>query len=306
MKMNQSTMVNGTPPCQNIMFPNPFQFFPSSSSQHPYQYQPLIHVPTKQNSSTLGEVGASVDMLRAQVLELSKRMETMESRFSHFEKLISDDMFLLKNTLSEHSVELLNVRDVAENARDNANKTNESIVEQNYCIDEMADAVSRTIHICRKHLQVQKQNSFKSSVENAQLGIIRRRLSKVEEFTNDFFEQFESFKGVKDIITGLSDHIDECDRDISLLVTKNYNEYEDGEGDGEGDDEEDDGNNLQPIAPCVYTVADLNDYFSKYDDVDDVGGVGDVNKCDDVDVDVDVNNNKSNFEMNDDDFEKLF
>ena len=305
MKMNQSTMVNGTPPCQNIMFPNPFQFFPSSSLQHPYQYQPLIHVPTKQNSSTLGEVGASVDMLRAQVLELSKRMETMESRFSQFEKLISDDMFLLKNTLSEHSAELLNVRDVAENARDNVNKINESIVEQNYCIDEMADVVSRTIHICRKHMQVQKQTSFKSSVENTQLGIIRRRLSKVEEFTNDFFEQFESFKGVKDIITGLSDHIDECDRDISLLFTKNYNEYED----GEGDDEEDDGNNIQPIAPCVYTVADLNDYFSKYDDVDDVGGVGHVNKCDDVDVDVDVdvnNINKNNFEMNDDDFEKLF
>lgn len=299
MKMNQSTMVNGTPPCQNIMFPNPFQFFPSSSLQHPYQYQPLIHVPTKQNSITLGEVGASVDMLRAQVLELSKRMETMESRFSQFEKLISDDMFLLKNTLSEHSTELLNVRDVAENARDNVNKTNESIVEQNYCIDEMADAVSRTIHICRKNLQAQKQNSFKSSVENAQLGIIRRRLSKVEEFTNDFFEQFESFKGVKDIITVLSDHIDECDRDISLLVTKNYNEYED------EDDEEDDGNNIQPIAPCVYTVADLNDYFSKYDDVDDVGGVGHVNKCDDVDVDVN-NINKNNFEMNDDDFEKLF
>jgi len=290
--MSESNMVNGTPPCQNIMFPNPFQFFPSSSPQHPYQYQPLIHVPTKQNSTTLGEVGASVDMLRAQVLELSKRMETMESRFLKFEKLMSNDMFLLKNTLSEHSAELLNVRDVAENARDNANKTNESIVEQNYCIDEIADAVSRTIHICRKHLQVQKQSSIKSTVVNAQLGIIRRRVSRVEEFMNEFYEDFESFKSVKEIIAGISDHINECDRDISMIVSKNYNQNNE---DGEKYDE----NDIQPIAPSVYSVADLNDYFSKYDDVGDVD-----NHDPGTNTDTDIN--KNNFETNDDDFEKLF
>lgn len=287
--MSTPSIVNGTPHCKNIFFPNPFQVFTPSSSQHPYQYQPLIHVPTKQNSTTLGEMGASVDMLRAQVLDLSKRMETMESRFSNFEKIVSDDIFLLKNTLSEHSAELLNVRDVAENARDNANKTNESIVQQNYCVDEMADAVSRTIHLCRKQIQIQKHASFKSTVENAQLGMIRRRVSRIEEFMNEFYEEFESFKCVKEIIAGISDHINECDRDISMIVSKNYNE----------DDKKNNENDVQPIAPCVYTVAELNDYFSKYEDVDHVDDI------DNHDIDADVN--KHNFEMNDDDdFEKLF
>jgi len=271
MSESNMNMVNGTPPCQNIMFPNPFQFFPSSSqpSQHPYQYQPLIHVPTRTNVATIGEVGASVDMLREQVLELSKRMDTMESNFSEFKNSVSNDIYLLKNTLSEHSTELLNIRDVAENAYGNANKMNDLVVQQNYCIDEIADATSRTIHLCRKHLQLQKNVSFKSNVVNAQLGIIRRRVSKIEEFTNDFFEQFESFKSVKDIVTGLSDHINECDRDISLIVTTKYNNSSGSDKDNEGS---------------------LNDYFSKYDETDD-----DVNKV-----------NKNNTEINDDDFEKIF
>jgi len=303
--IDDSNMVNGTPPCQNIMFPNPYPFFPSSSHplQHPYHYQPLVHVPTRTSSITLGEMGASVDMLRAQLTELSTRMESMESKVSQFEKLVSNDIILLKNTLSEHSAELLNVRDVAENACENSNKINESIVEQNHCIDEMADAISRTIHLCRKQLQVHKQTSFKSTVANAQLGIIRRRVSKIEEFTNDFFEQFESFKSVKDIITDLSDHINECDRDISFIVTMKYNkENKDGSG-----DEDDEGDIIQPIqcsAPCIHTLDDgfLNDYFSKYDDRVDGDDVNDVGHVDDVDDDV----NKSNSDINDDDFEKLF
>jgi hypothetical protein len=289
--MSTSSIVNGTPHCKNIFFPNHFQVFTPSSSQHPYQYQPLIHVPIKQNSTTLGEMGASVDMLRAQVLDLSKRMETMESRFSNFEKIVSDDIFLLKNTLSEHSAELLNVRDVAENARGNANKMNESIAQQNCCVDEMADAISRTIHLYRKQIEIQKQASFKSTVKNAQLGMIRRRVSRIEEFMNEFYEQFESFKSINDIFSSLSDHINECDRDISMIVSKNYNE----------DVKKDNENDVQPIAPCVYTVADLNDYFSKYEDED-------VDHVDDIDNhDIDADMNKNNFEMNDDDdFEKLF
>jgi hypothetical protein len=309
MSESNTNIVNGTPPCQNIMFPNPYQFFPSSSHplQHPYHYQPLVHVPTRTSLVTLGEMGASVDMLRAQLTELSRRMESMESKVSQFEKLVSNDIILLKNTLSDHSTELLNVRDVAENAYDDANKMNDLVVEQNYCIDEMADAISRTIHLCRKQLQVQKKVSFESSVSSAQLGIIRRRVSKIEEFTNDFFEQFESFKSVKDIITGLSDHINECDRDISFIVTTKYNKEN---KDSSGGDEDDEGDIIQPIqcstTPCIHTLGNgfLNDYFSKYDDVDDNVGVG-VGVGDGVGVDDDVNENNSEIN-NDDDFEKLF
>jgi len=299
---------NSKLPCrQNTAFPklNPFQSFPSPLSQHAYEYQPLIHVPTKTSSATVGEMGASIDMLRAQVLELSKRMESMESRVLQFENSVSNDIFLLKNTLYEHSGELLHVRDLAENANECANKMNESIVLQKTCTDDIADAVSQTIHLCRRQIQLQKQASFKSTATNAQLGMIRRRLSKVEECANEFFEHFESFKNVKDIISNLSEHINECDRDISLIVTKKYDE----------DTQQNDENNIQSIAPpCVYTATDLNDYFSKYNEVnevdEEVNEVNRTNNNNNNNVDTNNNNNvdtnNNNSEINDDDFEKLF
>lgn len=58
------------------------------------------------------------------------------------------------------------------------------------------------------------------------MSIIRRRLSRVEDFTNEFYEQFENFKTVKDIITGLSDHLNECDQDISSFVVKRNEKLE--------------------------------------------------------------------------------
>jgi archaellum component FlaC len=287
MSDSNMNMVNGTPPCQNIMFPNPYPFFPPSSHpslQHPYHYQPLIHVPTRTNAATIGEVGASVDMMRAQLTELSKRMDAMESNFSEFKNSVSNDMFLLKNTLSEHSTELLNVRDVAENAYGHASKMNDLVIQQNCCIGEMADATSRTIHLCRKHLQVQKKVAFKSNVINVQLGIIRRRVSKIEEFTNDFYEQFESFKGVKDIITDLSDHINECDRDISSFIVKKNEEIN---------------KNYYDDSNSIVDTNLLNIYFSNYDDDDNVNNYS-TNKTNDE------NGLVGKEEMyEDDDFEKL-
>jgi archaellum component FlaC len=171
----------------------------------------MIHVPKKTSTTTLGEVGASVDMLRAQVTELSKRMDAMEYSFSEFKNSVANDVFLLKSTISEHATELLHVRDCVEDAHVHAKKTKELIEQQDICVDNLAHAVRQS-----NRLQHQK----KIIASNVDLGIVRRRLSKVEDFTNEFYQQFESFKSVKDIISGLSDHINECDRDISSFIVK--------------------------------------------------------------------------------------
>lgn len=192
--MNNNNVVNGTPPCQNIMYP----------IHSPYYYQPTIHIPKKTSTTTLGEVGASVDMMRAQLTELSKRMEIMETKFSKLENSVSNDIFLLKSTLSEHATELLNSRDIVEDTHAHVKKTNSLIERQDVCIDRLADIVS--------------QSRMRTVASNVDLGIIRRRLSRVEDFTGEFYEHFESFKSVKDIFSSLSDHIDECDRDVSSFI----------------------------------------------------------------------------------------
>ena len=265
-----SSVENRMPPCQNTMFPNP----------HQYQYQPLIHVPTRTNTATLGEMGASVDMMRAQLMELSKRMETVESRFSKFESSVSNDIFLLKSTLSEHATELLHIRDIAEDTHAHVKKTNELIEEQDFCIDRLADIV--------------RQSGMKTVASNIDLGIIRRRLSRVEDFTGEFYEQFESFKSIKDIFSSLSDHINECDRDISSFVMKNNN-----------NDNYDNYDNLDddvppPLSlPCScsqYSQSDLENYFLNYEEQDNSND-GDIDGRDHVNESKN-NDNNDEYETN--------
>ena len=299
-------MQSGTPPCQNIMFPAPPSFynnFNDSSSKGgtppltpyiiskgsegtacpQYQYQPIINIPTRTSMATLGEVGASVELVKAHVLELSKRMESIEYKFSEFEKRASSDISLLKNTLLEHSAELLKMGDSVDNTLAHVKSTNALIERQDACIDKLTDAFHEHNRVYIKRRQ-QEQHVIKKIETNINLGMIRRRLSKVEEFTGEFYEQFESFKNVKDIISSLSDHVTECDRDISLMVTKNIETIE-------GRYENNNDNDI--VASTLYqhaVVSDLDNYFSNYDD--------------NMDDNADDNQNHNNDNC-DDDFEKL-
>jgi hypothetical protein len=262
LKSSHSSLVNGTPPCQNIMFPSPRLFFSPFQKQqeeqwqqqNPYRHQPLIHIPTKSSTTTLGEVGASVDMLRAQLTELSRRMDAVEYNLSEFKNSVSNDIYLLKSTLSEHATELLNVRECVEDTRAHVEKTNELIERQDICVDNLADAVrqSNCLH--------KKRHQKKIVASNVDLGMVRRRLSKVEDFTNEFYEQFESFKSVKEIIVDLSEHLNECDQDISSFFIKEN----------------------EKVHCHVNDVSNLNvsNYNSDHDH-------------DDSNIDVDANNNKN-------------
>ena len=272
---------NGTPPCQNIMFP-PLSLYNYYNENYYNQYQPIINIPTRTSMATLGEVGASVELVRAHVLELSKRMESIEYKFSEFEKRASNDISLLKNTLLEHSTELLKMEDSVDNTLAHVKSTNGLIEHQDTCIDKLMDAFHEHDRLYKNRRQ-QQQNGIRTVATNIDLGMIRRRLSKVEEFTGEFYEQFENFKSIKDIISGLSDHVDECDRDISSVVIKNIENFESQNSQSENNTDVD---IISSIAP--HSMLDLNNYFSKYDD--------------DSDNDKIQNHNDDNC---DDDFEKL-
>ena len=112
-----------------------------------------------------------------------------------------------------------------------------------------------------------KFHEIKKFAKNVDLGIIRRRLSKVEDFTTEFYEQFQSFKCVKDILFNLSEQIEECDRDISFLISKNNQ-------------------NIGDTDPLIqYNINDLNHYFSNY------------NSDSDNDLDYNVSNQKQTQEQ---------
>jgi len=210
--MQPHNILNGTPPCQNIMFP-PLPLYNYNENNENYnKYQPIINIPTRTSTTTLGEVGASVELVRAHVSELSKRMESIEYKFSEFEKRVSNDVSLLKNTLLEHSTELLKMGDSVDSTLAHVKSTNDLIEQQDACIDKLTDAFYEQNRLYNKRQQ--QQNGIATNID---LGMIRRRLSKVEEFTKEFYDQFENFKEIKDIISGLSDHVDECDQEISNI-----------------------------------------------------------------------------------------
>ncbi len=273
---DNSKMVNGIPPCQNVMFP-----ILCSQQQNPYQYQPLIHVPTRTNAFTLGEVGASVDMLRAQMTELSNRMDAMESKFSEFKNSVSNDIYLLKNMFSQHSTELLHTRDAVECARAYTKDTNKLIEKQNNCIDKLEDAFY-------EHKILFTSSRQEKPAQNISLGMIRRRLSKVEDFTNEFYQQFENFKNLKDIILNLSDHVNECDQDISMIISKNNENFE---SQFKSSHYQNGDNKVLPPYPYPYpynAIVDLDTYFSEYNDDNKDDDNKDYKNEEDLDVDVDV------------------
>lgn len=275
-------MQSGTPPCQNIMFP-PLPLYNYNYNEHSskggtppltpyiiskgsegtacpqYHYQPIINIPTRTSTATLGEVGASVELVKAHVLELSKRMESIEYKFSEFEKRASNDISLLKNTLLEHSAELLKMGDSVDNTLAHVKSTNALIEQQDACIDKLTDAFYEHNRV---YIKRQQQNVIKKIETNVDLGMIRRRLSKVEEFTGEFYEHFENFRSVKDIISDLSDHVTECDRDISLIVKTNIETIE-------GHYENNNDNDIVASTLQHAVVSDLDNYFSNYDDNED-------------------------------------
>ena len=278
-------MQSGTPPCQNIMFP-PLSLYNYYNENYYNKYQPIINIPTRTSTATLGEVGASVELVKAHVLELSKRMEFIENGFSEFEKRASSDISLLKNTLLEHSTEILKMGDSVDNTLAHVKNTNDLIEQQEECIDKLTDAFHEHDNLYKKR---QEQNGIKTVATNIDLGMIRRRLSKVEEFTDEFYEHFDNFKSVKDIISDLSEHVNECDRDISTIVKTNIENFESQNSHHhhyDGDDKNNSSDN--DIIASALPFNDLDNYFSNYDD--------DGNGND---------NHNHNDENNDDDFEKL-
>jgi len=259
----------------------------SGNNENYNKYQPIINIPIRMSAATLGEVGASVELVRAHVSELSKRMESIEYKFSEFEKRVSSDISLLKNTLFEHSTELLKMGDSVDRTLAHVKSTNDLIEQQDACIDKLTDAFYEQNRLYNKR---QQQYGIKTVATSIDMGMIRRRLSKVEDFTSEFYEHFDNFKSIKDIISGLSDHIDECDRNISSIVIKNIEKFESQNSHQhyhDGDDKNNSSDNYIIASALPYIINDLDNYFSNYDDDDG------------------NDNHNHNDENNDDDFEKL-
>ena len=190
---------------------------------YPQYYTPMINVPTTNRLPANGEMAASIELLIAQVSELSRKIDRVESRVNDWVNLgIAERMTIAEKSISslktchnENSAKIHTaeveiddlfgyLKEVKENANDN-----------DKCIDRFSDILSDHSSKLRRA----KHRSHNISKKCAEIGILRRRVSKCEEFNTEFAECFEAPIQLRGIISHMSDKVDECDKTISYMMS---------------------------------------------------------------------------------------
>lgn len=203
------------------------QYFPNSQyyQQNPNinsSYIPMINVPTTSRLPTQGELVASIELLIAQVGELSRKIDRVESRVNDWVNLsIAERMIIaekgisaLKTCHNEHSAKIHTSEKEIDDLFGYLKEVKEDANDNYRCIDRVSDVLS---HHASK-LRHAKQRSRDLAKKYAEIGILRRRVSKCEDFNTEFSECFEAPLQLRGIISNMSDKVDECDRTISYMV----------------------------------------------------------------------------------------
>ena len=255
-------------------------------------YQPMVNVPTLNRLPTHGEVVASIELLIAQVGELSRKIDRVESRVNDWVNLSLAERMLI----AEKGISALKTchNDNTQNIIGRFKTTENEIDDLFGYIKEIKDdarediiRIDRFSDILTEHsskLRHAKNNTRNLTKKCAEIGVLRRRVSKCEEFNTEFVECFEAPLQLRGIVSNMSDKVDECDRTITHMIrygdagTHHYDNTmllpEDSTfwKDDERDDE-------------MPTLDAINEYLSNYGDVNDNEAVNtQINEiqCDDI------------------------
>ena len=140
------------------------------------------------------------------------------------------------------------------------------MVDNEKVLDRVADIITKH----ESKLRHAKQRSRDNSKKCAEIGILRRRISKVEDFNNEFAECFETPPNLKDIVTRMSGQVEECDRTLSYMVKYDFNQKSTYDilnysNFCEGYQEQYNGNDTLDTLDALNNV---QDFFASYDDED--------------------------------------
>lgn len=199
-----------------------FQNSQYNPQYNPQFYTPMVNVPTMNRLPSNGELASSVDLLIAHITKITTRLDRIESRVNDWVNLGLAERMIN----AEKSMDILNVRQ-----NENGTKIASTNIELDYAFDsikcanermiENEKAVDRITDIIAKHetkLRHAKQRSRDNSKKCAEIGVLRRRISKVEDFNTEFAECFETPSQLRGIVAEISNHVEECDRTLSYMV----------------------------------------------------------------------------------------
>lgn len=292
-----------------------YQQFPNFP-QYAQNYIPMVNVPTLNKMPTYGELVASIELLTATIKQFSTRLDRIESRVNDWVNLgVAERMKIneksiesLQKHVMENDEKIISTSKDIDYAYESIRDTNERVREDEKIIDRLTDIVSEhksKIH----HLKKQSSNVSK---KYAEIGILRRRISKVEDFNTEFVECFDTPAYLRAMIGDMSTQMEECDRDITYVIRNgcgicdkkcsNFDEYY-------KEMEIESYNNMVGVEDWKA----VEEYFKNYEDDEEgdqneserVAGGNETEKVDKVDRGNEIENGNQDEEVEEDDFEKL-
>ena len=203
------------------MSSNTNQYY-QNSQYYPHHYTPMVNVPTTNRLPTHGELVASVELLIAHVTQFANRIDHIESRMNDWvnlglaERMVNTEHNIntLKKSNNENSTKIAATNIELDYVFDSIKYANERIVDNEKVIDRISDIL--TEH--ESKLRHAKQRSRDNAKKCAEIGILRRRVSKVEDFNTEFVDCFETPTQLRGMVTQMSDQVEDCDRTITYMV----------------------------------------------------------------------------------------
>ena len=209
-----------SPYFQNSQF---YQHNPQyNPNYNPQFYTPLVNVPTMNRLPSHGELAASVDLLIAHITKITTRLDRIESRVNDWvnlelaERMVNAEkrMDTLAMQQNENATKIASTNIELDYVFDSIKYANERIIDNENAVDRITDIISKH----ESKLRHAKQRSRDNSKKCAEIGVLRRRISKVEDFNTEFAECFETPSQLRGIVTEISNQVEECDRTLSYMV----------------------------------------------------------------------------------------
>ena len=256
----------------------------NSSIFHPPTYQtnpytPMINIPATSTLPSPGEVVTSVEILTKHVSDLSRKIDRIESRVNDWVNLqLAERMVIaergidaLKTCHNDHDAKIARISQhyLTEKDGDDLYERIRDLVDQNDDTNKCLDRFSDILTIHTRKLRHAKHRSRNLAKKYAEIGILRRRVSKVEENNTENAQCFEATTEIRglldDMRVQLQEYKDRCDylESMGTCASMGF-----GCGNTHIEDLYSDLPSLEPIT-CdesmgLYEGTDLNAYFSNY------------------------------------------
>ena len=207
----------------------PAVFHPPTYQTNPYI--PMINVPTSSKLPSPGEVVTSVEILTKHVSELSRKIDRIESRVNDWVNLqLAERMHIaergisaLKTCHNDHDAKIARISQHYLSEKDGADlyERISDLVDQNDDTNKCLDRFSDILTIHTRKLRHAKHRSRNLAKKYAEIGILRRRVSKVEENNTENAQCFETTTEVRGLLDDMRAQLREYKEKCAYLECAN-------------------------------------------------------------------------------------